>query len=392
LLDTEKEIPGHLLGTFSYVKEPSTVGWLGRGQRSKTIQGINLIAREGFAKDVLPCYTLHRSLGIPYTSASWHALPDMWRGMLSKGTMKLFLVEDRARPLGSRVVSFSAIVFVTDEFCLEARSTLPPYLCVDLTGRYLLHQSPVLNPEQVASANAAEGLNVVMCFEGWACDGLSPEQVLALREKQSEAFHLALSGYRVKEFLAEVVGREASQWMLDAGAHVRRDYSNYFRKTGASISKSSRRPLLVGLTKAEAVEHPGSYVAGLFAYTQPRFNFSPSQRMLLQHALMGETCERLAASLFISPWTVKKRWHAIYERVADIDNELLPPPIADGPSANSRGAERRRHLLNYLRQHLEELRPFEPLLHSHVPPPHSLISDQSARRRRSVLQRGARVR
>jgi hypothetical protein len=55
---------------------------------------------------------------------------------------------------------------------------------------------------------------------------------------------------------------------------------------------------------------------------------------------------------------VKKRWHAIYERVADVDEELLPPAIAYGARVASRGAERRRHLLNYLRQHLEELRPY----------------------------------
>jgi hypothetical protein len=282
----------------------------------------------------------------------------MWHAMLSKGAMKLFLVEDRARPLGSRVVSFNATVFVTDEFCSEARSTLPPYLSFELARRYLSRQLPVLNWEQVARANAGDGLNVIMCFEGLACDGLLPEQVLAVREKQSEALHLALSGYRVKEFLADAVGRETSHWMLDAGAHFRRDYSNCLRKHGVPFPKSPRRPFLVGLTKAEAVAHPGSYIAGLFAYTQPRFNFSRSQRMLLEHALMGETCETLATSLSISPWTVKKRWHAIYQRVADVDNELLPPPIAYGAHTSSRGAERRRHLLNYLRQHLEELRPF----------------------------------
>src|SRR4029434_3747884 len=81
--------------------------------------------------------------------------------------------------------------------------------------------------------------------------------------------------------------------------------------------------------------------------------------ILLQRALMGETCENLAKSLSISRWTVKKRWHAIYDRVLDVDKELLPPPVAYGSRASSRGAERRRHLLNYLRQHLEELRPYE---------------------------------
>jgi DNA-binding CsgD family transcriptional regulator len=101
-------------------------------------------------------------------------------------------------------------------------------------------------------------------------------------------------------------------------------------------------------------------IGSLFVYTAPRFHFSRSERVLLQHALMGETCEQLAASLSLSPWTVKKRWHAICDRVAAVDGELLPPPIAYGAHASSRGAERRRHLLNYLRQHLEELRPYKP--------------------------------
>jgi hypothetical protein len=149
--------------------------------------------------------------------------------------------------------------------------------------------------------------------------------------------------------------------MLDAGTRLRRDYSDCFGKGDVSEPESSQRPCLVGLTKAEAFIHPGSNIAGFFIFTAPRFHFSRSQRVLLQHALMGETCETQATSLSISPWTVKKRWHAIYERVADVDNELLPPPpIADDPHATSRGAERKRHLLSYLQQHLEELRPFEP--------------------------------
>jgi hypothetical protein len=72
---------------------------------------------------------------------------------------------------------------------------------------------------------------------------------------------------------------------------------------------------------------------------------------------MGKTCEKLAESLSVSPWTIKKRWHAIYDRVTDVDRDLLPSSIAYGTHASSRGSERRRQLLNYLRQHLEELRP-----------------------------------
>ena len=319
--------------------------------------GINLMAREGRAEDLPACRALHQALGLPYGEACWRVLPEMWQILLANGTMQLFLVEDRARPPGSRIVSFSATVFATDEFCSEAESTLPPHLGVQLALQYLSRELPVLKQEQVARANAREGLNVVMCFEGWKLDGLSREQILAVREKQSEAFHLAHAGYRVREVLADPVDEEELHWMLDAGAHVRRDYSRYFRKHDAA-EKYLPRPRLVGLTKEEAWANPGSYLSSFFVHTPPRFHFNRSEQMLLHHALLGETSQELAASLFISPWTVKKRWHVIYERVADVDRELLLPPVANGDHVSSRGAERRRHLLYYLRQHLEELRPW----------------------------------
>ena len=71
-----------------------------------------------------------------------------------------------------------------------------------------------------------------------------PEQILAIREKQSAAFSLALRGYRIKEFLTDPIGPETSQWMLDAGARLRRDYSNYFRQNRLPKPVSSRWPKL----------------------------------------------------------------------------------------------------------------------------------------------------
>ena len=324
------------------------------------LNGINLIARKADLRDLPSCLALHESLELPYAETSRKILPNMWQASLSNGTMQIFLVENRAGAVGSRIVSFNAFIFVTDEFCSEARSTLRPYLSVELARRYCSRRLPVLNREQIARANADAGLNVIVCFEGSAHEGFSPEQVFAVRAKQSDALRLGLSGYRIKEFLAFPVGEDALRWMLNAGARIRRPYSNYFRNGTFFWPASPRRPCLVGLTKKEAFAYPGSSVADLFFYTPPRFLFNRSQRILLQHALRGETCERLAASLSVSRWTVKKRWHAIYERVADVDSELLPSPIADGPASSSRGTERRRYLLNYLRQHLEELRPFKP--------------------------------
>jgi len=357
------------------VKTTSTFGLVACGQQSKTIDGPNLIVREGVEKDIAACYMLHRSLRLPYSNGLWRALPDMWRTMLLGGMMKLSLVEDRARPPGSRIISFNAILFVTDQFCSETRSTLAPYVSIELARRYLSSQLPVLNRQQIARANAREGLNVLMCFEGWADEIFSRERFLTLRGKQSESLRLVLGGYRVKEFLAAEFRDEALRWMLGAGSLLRRDYSNWFRKHDVPKPECSQRPTLVGLTREEAVANPGSNIATLFIYTAPRFGFNRSQRTLLQRALMGETSEQLATSMSLSIWTVKKRWRAIYDRVADVDTELLPPAIAYGNNTSSRGAERRRQLLNYLRQHFEELRPYQP------PPRHQMPRGEERFRR-----------
>ncbi|HEU0209822.1 MAG TPA: hypothetical protein VFQ78_12700 [Candidatus Udaeobacter sp.] len=339
------------------MKSTGILGRLTGCQLAKSSE-INLIVRIGSARDVAECYALHESLQLPYAKNSCGDIPEIWRALLSKGAMRLCLVTNRARKIGSQIVSFSALLFVTDEFCADARSKLFPYIGVELTRRYPSREWAILNHKQVGEANAGGGLNVIMCFEGGAYDGLSPKELLAVRDKQSEALHLALRGYHIKEFLANPIGTSALHWMLQAGARLRCDYSSYFRKDRVPKLERSQRPYLIGLTEKEALAHPGSSIGGLFIYTPPRFGFTRSQQVLLRQALVGETCEQLATSLSVSPWTVKKRWHAIYERVADVDEELLPPAIAYGARVASRGAERRRHLLNYLRQHLEELRPY----------------------------------
>jgi hypothetical protein len=338
---------------FSTMQAPDMLRRLSGLASAKPNGAVNLMAREGRVRDIPQWQALHLSFGLPYTEESRLILPDLWRTLISSGRLLLFLVEDRCRPVGARVVSCCAAMFATDAFCEEARSRLPPFLGIQLARLYRDHQSPVLDPAQVARANAEEGLNLVVCFEGYDRGSLSHEQFAAVREKQREAFHHALRGFHLKEFLANPIGEEPYQELIDAGARLRRDYREYGTATGQELL-----PRLVGLTKEEAEKHPGSHLASLFVYTPPRFHFARAEQRLLEHALMGETCEDLATSLSLSVWTVKKRWQAIYGRVEDVDSELLPPSNGNGSRPGARGAERRRQLLGYLRQHPEELRPW----------------------------------
>jgi DNA-binding CsgD family transcriptional regulator len=317
---------------------------------------ICLISRLGGIRDIAPCCALLSIFRFVYDEASWEALPAMFEMLFNLGAMQLSLVENRGLAGGPNILAFCVTIFVTDAFCREARTTLPPYMGLQVTRRYLAGKLPVLDHDQVAFANARTGVNVLMCHSGKQSDYVSFEHLLPLREKMAEAFRLAHHGYRLREFLAGSIGEETLHWMLSAGFRFRRDYLDYYQAHNLHVPELSKRPWLVGLSKEEALADYGSRASGLFVFTPPRFNFNRSERAILSHSLAGETDEEMAANLSISHWTVKKRWQAIYERVAQLDKGLLPS-ANHGLETESRGAERRRHLLAYLRQHLEELRP-----------------------------------
>jgi len=332
-------------------------GWE-RKSRENAGTPINLMAREGGVRDVAACCALFGLFRFVFDDVTWESLPKMWETLLSVGAMRLCHVENRALAGESGIVAFCATLFTTEAFCREARSILPPYLGLELAWRYRAGKLPVLDHDKVARANAGSGVNLMLCYTGWRRKGLAREEVLAVREKLAEAFYLTHYGYRLNEFLAEPVGEESFRWMLGIGLRLRRDYAEHFQKRHLPVPETWRRSWLLGLTKEEALADYGSHASGFFVHTAPRFHFRPSEQTLLQHALDGETDEEMAAKLFVSPWTVKKRWHAVYEHVADVDLELLGR-VGNGLESGSRGAERRRRLLNYLRQHLEELRPLK---------------------------------
>ena len=153
-------------------------------------------------------------------------------------------------------------------------------------------------------------------------------------------------------------------------------------------------PHIVGITReleqSRRGDWSGSWVGALFEYEAPVLGFSRGEQSLLSAAISGTTDEQLAATLEISLPTIKKMWVSIYNRVEDHRPALIAetddPPVRNarvmaagadpgravagllesGASAGSRGREKRRRLLAYLRQHPEELRPVARALLNHA--------------------------
>src|SRR5207302_4704306 len=119
-------------------------------------------------------------------------------------------------------------------------------------------------------------------------------------------------------------------------------------------------PYLVGLTRQESDRSDGSLLSMLFRHSPRRFSFRPGQQEMLRSAISGATDEDLAVSLRVSVSAIKKRWGEVYGRVQEGDPELLPTVSPRSAAGGLRGRESRRHLLNYLRDHPEELQPNAP--------------------------------
>jgi hypothetical protein len=287
-----------------------------------------------------------------YSGEALAALPEIWGQWLGSGALNAAVMELREGSAEPEIIQFGMSVFVTNQFLVEARTAGTPHLGVRLISRVLAGRSPVLDLAAIRAANSGDGLNLFVSHSGFLRRDWTPEQSLLIAGRAPESFFWLHQGYNFREMLLEYYDVMLVQLCLAAGFRLRE---------GSGDSS----PQIVGITREEAATNPGTYVSKLFHSPAPRFFFSYGEQKVLLQALLGRNDEEIAALLDVALSTVKKRWVAIYDCVNDQLPEMLPemPPEAIPPSRLSlqkRGQEKRRHLLAYLRQHPEELRPSVP--------------------------------
>lgn len=285
---------------------------------------------------------------------------QVWRRLLAAGILNGMVLEDLTRAPGDRLASFGMSVFVSPEFMAEARRDGTPGLAALVARRVEAGKAPVLGPDAVRRANSGPGLNLLVLHYAEVMPDPTPERLQAVRDKQVETFFFVHGGYRYAEMLVEHRPERLRQFALEGGFRIRSEYGAYYRSHARPPGEC---PTLLGITREETLPHPGLHVARLFLYTPPRFYFKPREQALLWQALLDKTDEEAADALDLTVAAVKKRWVGLYDRVAETDPSLFPDPPEAPPSGparrETRGQEKRRHLLRYLRTHPEELRPVE---------------------------------
>jgi len=285
------------------------------------------------------------------TPAKQGALAPLWRDLLREERISGGVVVDA--PPSERVLSFGLTAFVEERFLVDHLAAPQPYLSARLYEAVRSQRSVLLDPLAVRQENESGALNFVI-LEFHVARALDATLVNGAVAAAEAGFRLAHGGYRIRRVLQEAHGAYEIAMLTSAGLRIKDDYAAFCATR--SVEPPDSRPALMGLYADDPESRLlGTPAASLFHYSQPRFYFSLGEQRVLGRAVLDESDDEIARELGLSVAAVKKVWRRAYERVADTEPELLAVDSSDGGS--TRGKEKRRTLVRYLRYHLSELRP-----------------------------------
>lgn len=254
----------------------------------------------------------------------WKRLPELVLDLMERKRLVGGVVEDLET---GKPAFFGMTGWAKPERIRQVLERRPEHFRDALLREEASRGSVLLSPKQLAVANGAGDLALVHF------GGCPDEKDFGL-PRGFEVHRMAFSffmtvhaGYRISEFWQENLLAEASLHAESMGM--------------SEVKRESSAGRLYCFSRADAMAKPGAQLAYLMKYPPPRLGFTQPQQRLLELALLDYTDAAAAEELGISSEAVRKRWRAIHAR-----HEF------------GEGKDQRRGLLAYVRQHLEELRPW----------------------------------
>ena len=318
---------------------------------------MHIRARPILPKDVRKCVEIvaaHPVLG-PRYSETLKLLPEAMLFLMGQDAFTAVVFEE-ANGTSLRLLGAAVATFVAQDFLQEVKT--PPFYWAtpELLRRVKRGESPVLSDKRVQEANSTSGLSLYVWHTGVSVeDNKRPEVQAALVGE----FVRQYRGYRINELIQQAESLENFHGMRSAGGmRVNpRDgcFEDYWEIGPVDVVKE---PQLVGINAEIAHRVKASWVSTLFNYELPNFGFTRGEQRLLNCALEGGTDEEISNRLCISMSAVKKTWHNVYRRLESNGAAFVPKSALSAERGFGRGKEKKNHLLAYLREHPEELRPF----------------------------------
>lgn len=301
-----------------------------------------MIRREMGEADVARCIEIEpRHLGAEITGDK--RAVDVWRSLARSRSFNSVVIESSGPNCARRIIGFGASVFVAADFAARELAQPKPHLNSRIIASAGSTNCVVL-PEADLSRPSRQPLDLVILSCDYLTTSLSQDEVDEIQMLLPFSFMEAHVGYPLNRILLE--------WTGETQRRIH-DSSGVFRSV--ETFAPGERGLYV-LTRKEAFAVSGSVAAPLFQYREPVLDLRETDKHLLAEALRGGSDSELAARMNLSLPSVKKRWLSLFQRVSAVRPELLPEGGAS--LSDSRGPEKRRHILAYIRTHPQEIRPF----------------------------------
>ncbi|TDP71116.1 hypothetical protein [Roseateles toxinivorans] len=290
-------------------------------------------------------------------AATRAALPALWERLCDEPSVLSSITEDLTRPAGERLQSWGVAMIVpaaqAEAWGLDGEPR--PGLVKRAYAALLDGSWRPMAEREIGRDNARGELRMLSMHYDMRERDLASPYVQSLLVMGVESYRAGLSGYNLRAMYFEN-HPGAEPWMLNTG-YLRRPYA-----PGAGEGENGwpgGEPLLYFRLTREESRHSAatSTLRQIFDHHPPLFRLSPTQRRLLWLSLFDDHDETLMQRLQVSIHGLKKLWRGIYERIED----QMPDFFGDGGGADDgkRGPEKRRQVLAYVRQRLEELRPWD---------------------------------
>jgi hypothetical protein len=254
------------------------------------------------------------------------------------------VADQTAEPL-----AFGLSAFVRHDFLREFIDRPAPPIANQLLRLENAGQAVMLTPAEVASANSGEGLHALtLCY----CQRFMDPALTVTQETMAFAhigYRQAHDGYRLQALWQEG-SREEEPWILAGGMRV---------KLRMGPDPQSGLTLYGCAREDYGGDWPGNTASFLFKPRNTRLHLTAAQRRVASLALWMLRDEGIARRLDISVDTVRKHWRQMIRRAEDQHPEAVGNPSVH--TGESRGPEKRRYLLEYLRHNLHEVRPIAPV-------------------------------
>jgi DNA-binding CsgD family transcriptional regulator len=287
------------------------------------------------------------------------ALPDLLASLIDSRVMTAACVEQRSSPQESWTLDgFGLSAFFTDDAVARYYDDPPAFLDMELLDRCRMGETArcFLSAEEIARANAGDGLSLFGL--SWLQSTYDFQQPSG-RKLLEMSFQIMIGFHRGYQ-LQRAMHTGWAEYAMAMHAVGFADYKQPVAEPGSPyLSHPNQHARIYGRHTAMDAKQalPGSPISYLFSNDRPVFGLTVAEQSVIECALADLPDASIAAALGISVTAVQQRWKRIYQRAA----ATRPALIVDGDPRDDavRGNEKRRQVLNYVRNHPEELRPYD---------------------------------